>query len=48
MKTPSLLDLVGVLPSGDLTKVAKALGLTPAGLLKRVASLESARESLAR
>jgi len=42
MKTPSLLDLVGLLPSGDLTKVAKALGLTPAGLLKRVESVESA------
>jgi DNA-binding transcriptional LysR family regulator len=41
MKTPSLLDLFGVLPSGDLTKVAKALGLTPAGLLKRVASVEA-------
>jgi DNA-binding transcriptional LysR family regulator len=42
MKTPNLLDLVGALPSGDLTKVAKALGLTPASLLKRVASVESA------
>jgi DNA-binding transcriptional LysR family regulator len=42
MKTPSLLDLIGVLPSGDITKAAKALGLTPAGLLKRLASLESA------
>jgi DNA-binding transcriptional LysR family regulator len=36
------MDLVGLLPSGDLTKVAKALGLTPAGLMKRVSSLESA------
>ena len=42
MKTPSLLDLVGLLPSGDVTKVAKTLGLTPAGLLKHVESLESA------
>jgi DNA-binding transcriptional LysR family regulator len=41
MKTPSLLDLVGLLPSGDLTQVAKALGLTPSGLLKRVESLET-------
>ena len=42
MKTPSLLDLVALLPSGDITRAAKALGLTPAALLKRVESLESA------
>ncbi len=42
MKTPSLLDLVALLPSGDIARAAKALGLTPAALLKRVESLESA------
>jgi DNA-binding transcriptional LysR family regulator len=41
MKTPTLLDLFGLLPSGDLTRAAKALGLTPAALMKRVESLES-------
>jgi len=42
MKTPSLLDLVDLLPSGDLTRAAKALGLTPTALMKRVESFESA------
>ena len=46
MKTPSLLDLVALLPSGDITRAAKALGLTPAALLKRVESLESAFGSM--
>jgi DNA-binding transcriptional LysR family regulator len=41
MKTPSLLDLVGLLPSGDIARAASALGLTPAALLKRVETLES-------
>lgn len=41
-KTPSLLDLVGLLPARDLTRAAKALGLTPDALVKRVATLESA------
>jgi DNA-binding transcriptional LysR family regulator len=42
VKTPSLLDIVKLLPSRDLTRAAKALGLTPDTLMKRVGSLESA------
>ncbi len=42
MKTPTLLDLVGLIPSNDLTRAASALGLTPAALMKRVESFESA------
>jgi len=41
-KSPGLLDLVGLLPAGDLTRAATALGLTPAALMKRVESLEAA------
>ncbi|MCJ7452763.1 MAG: LysR family transcriptional regulator [Steroidobacteraceae bacterium] len=41
MKTPSLLDIVKLLPSRDITRAAKALGLSPDTLLKRVGSLES-------
>lgn len=41
-KTTSLLDLVGLLPARDLTRAAKALGLTPDALVRRVATLESA------
>ncbi|MFO1392855.1 MAG: LysR family transcriptional regulator [Steroidobacteraceae bacterium] len=41
MKTPSLLDVVKLLPSRDLTRAARALGLTPDSLLKRVGALES-------
>ena len=40
-KTPSLLDLIGLLPSRDIARAAKAVGLTPDTLIKRVASLES-------
>jgi DNA-binding transcriptional LysR family regulator len=42
VKTPSLLDIVGRVPASDLSRAAKALGLTPAALLKRIASFESA------
>jgi DNA-binding transcriptional LysR family regulator len=42
MKTPTLLDLVSLIPSNDLTRAASALGLTPAALMKRVESFESA------
>lgn len=42
MKTPSVLDIVRLLPSRDLTRAARALGLTPESLLKRVGSFESA------
>jgi DNA-binding transcriptional LysR family regulator len=42
VKTPSVLDIVRLLPARDLTRAAKALGLTPESLLKRVGSFESA------
>ena len=42
MKTPSLLDIVKLLPARDLTRAAKALGLSPETLMKRIGSLESA------
>jgi DNA-binding transcriptional LysR family regulator len=42
VKTPSLIDIVKLLPARDLTRAAKALGLTPDTLVKRVGSLESA------
>jgi DNA-binding transcriptional LysR family regulator len=42
VKTPGLLDIVRLLPARDLTRAAKALGLTPDTLMKRVGSLESA------
>ena len=42
MKTPSLLDLVGLIPSRDLARAASALGLTPTALMKRLESFESA------
>jgi DNA-binding transcriptional LysR family regulator len=42
VKTPSLLDIVKLLPARDITRAAKALGLTPDTLMKRVGSLESA------
>jgi DNA-binding transcriptional LysR family regulator len=42
VKTPSLLDIVKLLPARDLTRAARALGLTPDALMKRVGSLESA------
>jgi DNA-binding transcriptional LysR family regulator len=41
VKTPSLLDIVKLLPARDLTRAARALGLTPETLVKRVGSLES-------
>ena len=42
MKTPSLLDIIGLLPSRDLTRAAKALGLTQESLRNRIGSFESA------
>jgi DNA-binding transcriptional LysR family regulator len=42
VKTPSLLDIVSRIPARDLTRAAKALGLSPAALMKRVESFESA------
>ncbi len=41
VKTPSLLDLIGLVPARDLTRAAKDVGLTPEALKKRVESVES-------
>jgi DNA-binding transcriptional LysR family regulator len=41
VKTPSLIDIVKLLPARDLTRAAKALGLTPDTLMRRIGSLES-------
>ena len=42
VKTPTLLDVLRLVPSNDLTRAARALGLTPATLMKRIEQLESA------
>ena len=42
VKTPSFFDIVGRIPASDLSRAAKALGLTPTAFLKRVESIESA------
>jgi DNA-binding transcriptional LysR family regulator len=42
VKAPSLLDVLSLVPSTDLTRAAKALGLTPTTLLKRMEKFESA------
>jgi DNA-binding transcriptional LysR family regulator len=42
VKTPTILDIVSRIPANELTRAAKALGLTPAALMKRVESFESA------
>ena len=41
MKTPTLIDIFSRIPARDLTRAAKALGLSPATFMKRVESLES-------
>jgi DNA-binding transcriptional LysR family regulator len=41
-KTPGLLDILALVPSRDLARAAKALGLAPDALKKRVDSFESA------
>jgi DNA-binding transcriptional LysR family regulator len=41
VKTPSFFDIVSRIPASDVTRAAKALGLTPAALLKRVETIES-------
>lgn len=41
-KTPSLLDLISLVPARDLARAAKVLGLAPEALKKRVDSFESA------
>jgi len=40
-KTPSLLDILSLIPAGDLARAAKALGLGPDAFKKRVETLES-------
>jgi DNA-binding transcriptional LysR family regulator len=42
VKTPSLLDLIGLVPAAELTRAANALGVGPEALKKRILSLESA------
>jgi DNA-binding transcriptional LysR family regulator len=42
VKTPTLLDVLRLVPSNDLTRAAKALRLTPTTLLKRIEKFESA------
>ena len=42
VKAPTFFDIVGRIPAADLGRAAKALGLTPTALLRRVESLESA------
>ena len=42
VKTPTLLDVLRLVPSNDLTRAAKALGLTPTTLMKRIERFESA------
>jgi DNA-binding transcriptional LysR family regulator len=41
-KTPSLLDILSLVPARDLARAARALGLAPDALRKRVDSFESA------
>ena len=41
VKTPTVLDVLRLLPSSDLTRAARALGLTPATLFKRMEKFES-------
>ena len=42
VRTPTLLDVLRLVPSNDLTRAAKALGLSPTTLMKRIEKLESA------
>jgi DNA-binding transcriptional LysR family regulator len=42
VKTPTVLDILRLIPANDLTRAAKALGLTPGALMRRVESFESA------
>lgn len=41
VKTPTVLDVLRLVPSSDLTRAARALGLTPTALLKRVEKFDS-------
>jgi DNA-binding transcriptional LysR family regulator len=40
-KSPSLLDLLAMLPAGDIARTARSLGLSPDLLLKRLGAIES-------
>jgi len=42
VRTPTLLDVLRLVPSNDLTRAATALGLSPAALMKRIEKFESA------
>ena len=42
VRTPTLLDVLRLVPSNDLTRAAKALGLSPATLMRRIEKFESA------
>jgi DNA-binding transcriptional LysR family regulator len=42
VKTPSLLDLIKLVPAAEITRAANALGVGPEALKKRIVSLESA------
>jgi DNA-binding transcriptional LysR family regulator len=42
VKTPSLLDLIGLVPAAELARAANALGVGPEALKKRIQSLETA------
>ena len=40
-KSPSLLDLLAMLPAGDIARTARAIGLSPELLRKRLNAIES-------
>ncbi|MCX7055303.1 MAG: LysR family transcriptional regulator, partial [Proteobacteria bacterium] len=40
-KTPGLMDLIALVPSADIARAAKALGLDPEALTKRLLALDS-------
>src|SRR5829696_623618 len=42
VKTPTLLDLIKLVPASEVTRVANALGVGPEALKKRILSIESA------
>jgi len=42
VRTPTLLDVLRLVPSNDLTRAARALGLTPTTLMKRIEKVEAA------
>jgi len=42
VKTPTVLDVLRLVPAKDLTRAARALGLTPATLMQRIEKFESA------